>query len=222
MVYLAYWIGSHLFGPRYLYEGLYSLTLLSAAGAAFLAGWPVRPEDTWRRYEGWSRARPLLVTGALALLVSMNLLFYTPLRVGGMHGLYGISRLRLEPFLTAEAQELTPALVIVHPDHWTEYGALLELQDPFLDTPFIFVYARGLGRDMIPGRPDFPSAGLFITTQTSRISSISALDRADKLGLTQFGRSWGKCGQDARAIAVRARTSVAKTRLRRISSVSWC
>jgi hypothetical protein len=66
-----------------------------------------------------------------------------------MHGLYGISRLRLEPFLTAEAQALAPALVIVHPDHWTEYGALLELQDPFLDTPFIFVYARGPGADRI-------------------------------------------------------------------------
>ena len=149
VVYLAYWIGSHLFGPRYLYEGLYSLTLISAAGAAFLAGWPVRPEDAWRRYEGWRRVRPLLVTAALALLISVNLLFYTPLRLGGMHGLYGISRARLEPFLTAEAQELTPALVIVHPDHWSEYGALLELQEPFLDTPFIFVYARGPGADRI-------------------------------------------------------------------------
>lgn len=149
VVYLAYWIGSYLFGPRYLYEGLYSLTLLSAVGAAFLAGWPVRPGDAWRRYEGWRRARPLLVTAALAFLVSLNLLFYTPLRVGGMHGLYGISRARLEPFLTPEAQQLTPALVIVHPNHWTEYGALLELQNPFLDTPFIFAYARGVGADML-------------------------------------------------------------------------
>jgi hypothetical protein len=147
VVYLAYWIGSSLFGPRYLYEGLYSLTLLSAAGVAFLAGWPLCPGDTWRRYEGWRRLRPLLVTAALALLVSINLLFYAPLRVGGMHGLYGISSARLEPFLTPEAQELTPALVIVHPDHWSEYGALLELQNPFLDTPFLFTYSRGLRPD---------------------------------------------------------------------------
>ncbi len=38
--YLAYWVGSWLFGPRYYYEGLPALTLLSAAGIAWLAGWP--------------------------------------------------------------------------------------------------------------------------------------------------------------------------------------
>ena len=45
VVYMAYWIGSSLFGPRYYYEGLYSLTLLSALGIATLAGWPVRAGD---------------------------------------------------------------------------------------------------------------------------------------------------------------------------------
>jgi hypothetical protein len=143
LVYLAYWIGSSLFGPRYFYEGLFSLTLLSGAAIAWLAGWPVQPGAAWRSYTGWRRLQPLLVTAALALLICMNLLFYTPMRVGGMYGLYGISRARLAPFLTPEAQQLTPALVIVHPNHWTEYGALLELQTPFLDTPWLFIYSRG-------------------------------------------------------------------------------
>lgn len=147
LVYLAYWIGSSLFGPRYYYEGLYSLTLLSGAGVAFLAGWPTHPDESWRKYAGWWRARPLLVTALLALLVSTNLLFYTPVRVGGMHGLYGVNRSRLYPFLTPQAQEITPALVIVYPDRWTEYGALLQLQDPFLNTPFLFVISRGIGPD---------------------------------------------------------------------------
>lgn len=71
-----------------------------------------------------------------------------------MHGLYGISRARLDPFLTSQAQEVTPALVIVHADKWTEYGALLELQDPFLDTPFLFVISRGQ-------RPDSELAKVF-------------------------------------------------------------
>lgn len=141
--YLAYWIGSSLFGPRYYYEGLYSITLTAAAGIALLAGWPIRPDQPWIRYEGRKRLRPLLVTAVLAILVSMNLLFYTPLRVGGMYNLYTINRSRLKPFLTTEAQSFAPALVIVHPKAWMEYGALLELQDPFLDTPFIFVYSRG-------------------------------------------------------------------------------
>jgi hypothetical protein len=143
VVYLAYWIGSSLFGPRYFYEGLYSLTLLSASGIAWLAGWPLRPGDGWPNYPGWWRLRPLLVTGMLAMLVSANLLFYTPIRLGSMHGLYGLSRARMEPFLSAQAQGMTPALVIVHPDYWTEYGSLLELTDPFLDTPFLITISVG-------------------------------------------------------------------------------
>jgi len=147
VVYLAYWIGASLFGPRYFYEGLYSLTLLSAVGIAYLAGWPVGSGMSWPSFAGWRRARPLLVTALLALLLSVDVLFYAPLRLGSMHGLYSISRARLQPFLTSDAQAVTPALVIVHPDRWMEYGALLDLQDPFLDTPYIFVISRGRRAD---------------------------------------------------------------------------
>ncbi len=143
LVYIAYWIGSWLFGPRYYYEGLYSLTIVSAVGIAWLAGWPYKPDMSWKVYSGWRRVRPLALTALLALLLSANLLYYTPQRLGGMYGLYTISRSRMEPFLTPEAQVLTPALVIVHPERWMAYGALLELEDPFLDTPFIFVISRG-------------------------------------------------------------------------------
>jgi len=160
VLYLAYWIGANLFGPRYYYEGLYSLTLLSAAGIALLAGWPTRPGEPWRSFTGWRRARPLGVTGLLALLLSLNLAFYAPLRVGGMHGLYLVNRARLQPFLSPQAQEYTPALVIVHPDKWTEYGALLELQDPFLDTPFIFVISRGRAADEAVSA-EFPNRSVY-------------------------------------------------------------
>jgi hypothetical protein len=142
-VYLAYWIGSSLFGPRYFYEGLYSLTVLSGGGIAWLAGWPLRPGDAWPNYAGWRRLRPLLVTAFVALLLSANLLFYTPIRLGSMHGLYGLSRDRMKPFLLAQAQGMTPALVIVHPGYWTEYGSLLELTSPFLDTPFLLAISVG-------------------------------------------------------------------------------
>jgi len=43
--YLAYWVGAWIYGPRYYYEGLFSLTLLSGAGIAWLAGWPIAPES---------------------------------------------------------------------------------------------------------------------------------------------------------------------------------
>jgi len=150
LVYSAYWIGSSLFGPRYFYEGLFSLTLFSASGIALLAGWPTRPGETIQKRGGWQRARPLAVTFILAILVSANLLFYTPIRLNGMNGLYKIQRSYLEPFQTTDAQELTPALIIVHPSKkWIEYGRFLELSDPFMSGEFIFVYSRGAITDAI-------------------------------------------------------------------------
>lgn len=160
VLYLAYWVGSWLFGPRYYFEGIFSLTLMSGAGIAFLAGWPIGPDEGWRSYQGLKKIRPLLMTAFLALLVSGNLLFYTPIRLNTMHGLYGIERADLAPFLSPQAQELTPALVIVHSKKWMSYGALLELEDPSLDTPFIFAYSRGpLGDTQLAD--DFPQRSTY-------------------------------------------------------------
>ncbi len=148
VIYMAYWIGSSLFGPRYYYEGLYSLTLLSAVGIAWLAGWPTQPGVAFPNYPAWRRLRPLGTTALLSLLIAANLIFYTPGRLERMYGLYGAQRSHLAPFLTPQAQKMTPALIIVHTSKaWIEYGTLLELQDPFLSTPFIFVISRGAAVD---------------------------------------------------------------------------
>ena len=144
ILYHAYWIGAWVFGPRYYYEGLFSLTLLSAAGIALLAGWPTRPGQPFPNYAGWRKAQPLAMTALVSLLLALNLLFYTPARLGMLHGLYGVGRAHLRPFQTPEARRLAPALIVVHTSRsWIEYGTLLELEDPFLDSPFIFVYSRG-------------------------------------------------------------------------------
>lgn len=143
LVYLAYWVGSWLFGPRYYYEGLQSLVLVSALGIAWLAGWPVLPGQEFPNFSGMKRFRPLAVTALLGVLVALNLIFYLPSRLDMMHNLYGISRADLAPFQTQEAAGLTPALVIVHTPRWMPYGALLELASPDLTSPFIF--AIGIG-----------------------------------------------------------------------------
>lgn len=193
LFHMAYWVGSSLFGPRYYYEGLYSLTLLTAAAVIFLAGWPVfkrrDPPDTpieqslgadlggdaasnpvettaptardrlrlrlekWNTWKSSPRAaqtfsalrwiRPWLAAALIAGLVGWNMVFYLPERLNDMFGLYGISRENMEPFLTEQAQVLTPAFMIVDSPRWMQYGALLDLQDPFLTTPFIFIWSRG-------------------------------------------------------------------------------
>lgn len=141
LLYMTYWIGSTLFGPRYYYESLFGLTILSAAGIAWLAGWPLRPGESFVHYTSWRMFRPLLITLLLGVLVGINLTLYLPGRLGGMVGLYSIGRADQEPFLTPSAQSLTPALIIVHVPRWMKYGALLDLEDPELTTPFIFAWS---------------------------------------------------------------------------------
>jgi hypothetical protein len=144
-------VGSYVLGPRYYFEGLYSLAIYSGAGIALLAGWPIpgitplAPGSGAPKNKSISARlaipRSVLAGLLLAGLVTYNLSTYLPQRLEPLHGLYGISRAPMEPFLSEEAQQLTPALVVVHTQKkWVEYGTLLELQTPFLDTPFIFVF----------------------------------------------------------------------------------
>jgi hypothetical protein len=59
-----------------------------------------------------------------------------------MFGLYGYNAAAW--CLFNPAARSYPALVFVHTQRkWIQYGSLLELQDPFLDTPFILAISRG-------------------------------------------------------------------------------
>jgi hypothetical protein len=156
VVYMAYWVGASLFGPRYYYEGLYSLTILSAAGIAWLAGWPFRRGMVYTRYYGWRKLQPLAVTFVLGFFIALNITSYLPIRLHAMYGLYGIERADQTPFTAPEMQSLAPALVIVHTPHWMEYGALLDLEDPQLTTPFIFAW-NSTPRLNILSVEDFPT-----------------------------------------------------------------
>lgn len=138
-IYIFYWIGSWLFGPRYYYEALPGLAITSAAGVAWLGGW------LGSRVRRWAAPRRVTVATVFLVLVALNLLYYVPLRVGGLHGLYGVSRKAMQPF---ESADLGRALVIVHPvDSWTEYGTLLTLTPPFADSGLLLAYSRGAAAD---------------------------------------------------------------------------
>jgi len=158
VIYMAYWIGSYLFGPRYYYESLSSLTLLTAAGAVWLAGWQIKKQEVGEMKEASrvaklsqrlqaKKIRRLAVTALLAGLVFTNLILFLPLRLGMMHNLYGIQAEDQAPFKAPATQELAPALVFVYADRWMEYGALLDMEDPFLTSPIIFAWNIGLKRD---------------------------------------------------------------------------
>jgi hypothetical protein len=159
LIYTLYWIGSWLYGPRYYYEGIISVAFLTAAGIRWLAGSLDFRLDSPRW--SWKTLRFTLTTLVALFLIACNLYLYTPQRLNFMHGLYGIERAQMEPFLTRSAEDMTPALVIVHThQRWHEYGALIDLTSPYLDSPFLITLTRGSQADQelaahFPGRAVF-------------------------------------------------------------------
>ncbi|HEY9151889.1 MAG TPA: STT3 domain-containing protein [Anaerolineales bacterium] len=150
LVYMAYWIGSNLFGPRYYYEGFYSVALVSAAGMFWLAEQVIRSAPMRR----WMQVATVLLG---VVLVGYNLIVYLPKRFNEMTDLYGISRSMLIPFETATAKSLTPALVVVHfRNSWTDYGGLLELENADLTSPFIFALSHDRNSDLTL-KKDYPA-----------------------------------------------------------------
>lgn len=145
-VYGFYWSGSWLFGPRYYYEGLFSLTLLSTAGVRWLAG--KKPAHLkWRAMFTASNRRYVFVWALTALLAVINLFVYLPSRAAGLRGLYGVSRANLQPFLTSQVQASTPILVLVRGTNWNIYYNLLELSNANLNSPILVAYSHGKAFD---------------------------------------------------------------------------
>lgn len=132
LIYSTYWIGSWLFGPRYYYEALPAMAIVSAAGVLWLGGFL---ED-----QAQTRWRGPAVIGLVGLLTAANLAFYLPARLGGMKGLYGISRAHIAPI---EAAQLDDALIFVHAERWQQYAQLRLLTWPFTESDLLVAWSRG-------------------------------------------------------------------------------
>ncbi len=159
--YCFYWIGSWLFGPRYYYEGLPAFILFTAAGITWLVG-------RWKEVMGshlikiLKNYRVVFVVLIVVLLVSLNIFLYLPQRLGSLKGLYGATRSRLEPFQTEDFLSKTPSLIIVHlGPNWLEYGTLLDLSDPYFESPYVFMIDQGLEKNRL-ATAQFPDRSIWL------------------------------------------------------------
>ena len=131
-IHMAYWFAPiTFFGPRYYFEGIFGLCILTSAGVFWLASL-----FSNTKISRWLTG--LTLTG----LTLYNLFIYMPLRVRGMMNLYGINQASLQPFLMPNKEIATPALIVVDAQRNTDYFGLLTLEDPWLTTPFIFAYGK--------------------------------------------------------------------------------
>ena len=165
MAYFAYWMSASLVGPRYYYEGMYSAVILSAAGMNWVGGVLFRQNlrlNMPGRFKilplAWNRPWFSLFALGISFLMIYNLAFYMPARFQQMAGLYGVSRQCYRPFESPAARRLTPALVAVPVERkWIEYGCMLDMSSPFMDSDYVFIVSMGFAMDIevadsLPGR----------------------------------------------------------------------
>jgi 4-amino-4-deoxy-L-arabinose transferase-like glycosyltransferase len=144
LVYIFYWVNAWVFGPRYYYEALFSLTLTSAAGIRWAFQKIRLPAVARLRHISQSQFTFAALSFVLLLLVGFNLTIYMPMRLSGLRGIYGANRGVVDALVTPTTLAQTPALIIVESKkNWRPYACLLELSDPFLDTPYIFAVSLG-------------------------------------------------------------------------------
>jgi 4-amino-4-deoxy-L-arabinose transferase-like glycosyltransferase len=140
--YALYWTSGDVFGPRYAYESVSALLVLSAAGILRVGEWVRRRGKLW----------PFVA--ALAVLVVFDLLVYLPHRLHTYRGLYGITT---EPRDVMDSAGLQRALVIVREKRgWWDYAVLFSLNEPTLDGNVVYASDCGASNaelvEHYPGR----------------------------------------------------------------------
>ena len=144
LAYLGYFYHGIALGPRYYFDGLPSLVLLSARGFAALAATASSILQAVTGRSGWGpRAR----TAALllcAVLMSCNLLYFTPRQVQlywGFTGLPGGRGPELGDFVRRDVIGRVPALddaLVTTTDWWFYAVYLASLNTPRLDGKAVF------------------------------------------------------------------------------------
>lgn len=130
IAYSLYWVrGSAIYGPRYWYEALPFLWLLSARGLVKL----------WK----WTQGRAVFCTWikiGLAVLMALNVTLVIPTRFSLWRGLYFVTD---EPWRAVQQANIHNALVVVQGKLWTDYGAVLWTNSPTLDGDIVFARDQG-------------------------------------------------------------------------------
>ncbi|MBN1581692.1 MAG: glycosyltransferase family 39 protein [Anaerolineae bacterium] len=127
LAYVLYWTNGDLFGPRYTYEIVSALFVLSAAGIVRVWHW-ARRKNRWQ---------VRLLGGVLALLLAIDLLVYLPWQWHAYHNLFGISAASKT---ILEQAGLDNALVIVHTGErgWKDYAVPFSMNAPELDGSVVY------------------------------------------------------------------------------------
>ncbi|HYI14726.1 MAG TPA: hypothetical protein VEX37_05015 [Thermomicrobiales bacterium] len=153
-IHIFYWTDGQMYGPRYYFEIIGALALLSARGliqAATLLSERIRRAGLSRATaQATALTAILLVVMALSLHNARN---FSQARFDEFRDWYGINRDGLE---TVEAAGITNAVVFVQVETWSEYAPFFLESAPALDGDIVYAIDRGTAanRRLLAGYPE--------------------------------------------------------------------
>ncbi len=153
-VHIAYWTPGQMYGPRYYFEAIGAMVLLSSRGIlglSALLGLALRslvPKVPSPR---------LLTTGLLLVVVAgmviWNFNTFAPARFREFTGWYNINA---DGLRTVKAAHISNAVVFVREEEWTDYAPFFSQNTPELDTNIVYAIDQGDADRMLmmeyPGR----------------------------------------------------------------------
>lgn len=166
VAYVFYWCPCLMFGPRFYYEALPPLLLLSARGVFELARLPTR---VWRRLPTDHSAAAGTVFPAILLgaLLAYNLTFYFPIQIPLYQDYNYSSDAELRAVAHARIQHAL-VFVVTQPNYaWWAYGDVFFANDPLLRGDVIYARDNGTLDPLLypyfPGRAHYRLNGTTIT-----------------------------------------------------------
>ena len=173
--YSLYWRSAIMYGPRYIYEVMPMVVILSARGMDLCletAEWVYRNT----RMRQWNTLAPARNTAAVFLWVFTGWLVWTnvdqfvisdrydlkekpvvslvPMRLSAMKGFNGVRRSIQDE---VEKWKISDAVVFVEDKRWQGFGSVATFNHPLLDTDVVFARDKGpasypLILEMFPGK----------------------------------------------------------------------
>ncbi|MGH6914822.1 MAG: hypothetical protein ACREH3_14085, partial [Geminicoccales bacterium] len=136
-IHMLYWTPGKMYGPRYYFEIIGALSLLSARGLVWI--WDVAGRAL-ARLERPGQAVRFVAPAVLALLVIYNLRVTLPDEADRYRGWNGVTRADLERL---EEEDLDNALVFVPRPNWQFYAPMFLANSTELDGDVVYAVDRG-------------------------------------------------------------------------------
>ncbi len=182
-LHVAYWANKSLYGPRYYFEALGALVLLSARG--LIQGTDVLSRLMTRLAPAWQHPRRAAAIGVLVVLGALTLQAYTGFAAQELRrytGWYGIDGAGLRQ---VRAAGLNNALVFVQHRSWIDYAPFFAENGPTLDGPVVYAIDRGDDQNhallrLYPGRRAYRYAGGQLVALPPAVGTLRLCDQTPR------------------------------------------